>query len=148
MEVRDLAAVLEVERISVEAPQWGEALWRKLLEDKSTRLRRLVVAEAELGIVGYVVTGGVAETAEIESVAVDATARRQGIGKALCCDAMRWAAAQGAVTMELEVRASSKVAQRMYASLGFIEQGTRRAYYEAPSEDAVLMAAMLTGREF
>jgi ribosomal-protein-alanine N-acetyltransferase len=148
MESSDIAAVLEIERRCIEAPQWGEAVWQRLLEETDPGLRRLMVAENEACVVGYVVTGGVANAAEIESVAVVATVRRQGIGKALCREAMRWAATHGAVTMELEVRASSVGARDLYVSLGFIEQGVRKAYYKAPTEDAVLMVAVFTRREF
>jgi ribosomal-protein-alanine N-acetyltransferase len=69
--------------------------------------------------------------------------RGMGVGKALCGAAMKWAAEQGAEMMELEVRASNVVARRMYAGLGFVEQGLRRGYYRDPVEDAVLMSARL-----
>jgi ribosomal-protein-alanine acetyltransferase len=145
MNARDLAAVLEIERKSVEAPQWHEAVWRKLLEERSSPLRCLRVAETEASVVGYIVAGGAADTAEIESIAVDALAREQGIGRALCLEVMRSAAIHGATTIELEVRAASVAARRLYASLGFIEQGVRKRYYESPVDDAVLMTAALTG---
>ncbi len=41
--------------------------------------------------------------------------------------------------MELEVRACSDGARRLYERMGFIEVGRRRGYYETPTDDAVLM---------
>ncbi|WP_263379539.1 GNAT family N-acetyltransferase [Granulicella paludicola] len=144
-EAEDVAGILRVERGCEEAPQWGERVWSGLLTEGG-ELRCVMVAKSELGVVGFVVIGGVAGVAEIESVAVEVEARGQGIGKSLCLAAMRWAEERGAVAMELEVRASNVMARRMYAGLGFVEQGMRKGYYAGPVEDAVLMAAVLTPR--
>jgi ribosomal-protein-alanine N-acetyltransferase len=143
-EAGDVAGILRVEQGCEEAPQWGERVWSGLLEDRG-ELRCVMVAE-DAGVVGFVLVGGVAGAAEIESVAVEVEARGQGIGKSLCLAAMRWAEERGAAAMELEVRASNAVARRMYAGLGFVEQGVRKGYYSGPVEDAVLMAAVLTSR--
>lgn len=45
----------------------------------------------------------------------------------------------------LEVRASNKPAQRLYASLGFERVGVRKRYY-GDGEDAVLMTLLLRQR--
>lgn len=142
-EVGDVAGILRVEQECKEAPQWGERVWSGLLAEAGM-LRCVMVAEDEAGVVGFVVTGGVADVAEIENVAVQLEARGQGIGKALCVAVMQWATERGAAAMELEVRASNAVARRMYTGLGFVEQGTRKGYYAGPVEDAVLMSAVLT----
>jgi ribosomal-protein-alanine N-acetyltransferase len=83
------------------------------------------------------------EVSELESVAVSPTARRQGIARALLLAAMAWTYQSGAQSMELEVRSSSEGALALYRSLGFAEQGRRRAYYQNPSEDAILMGVPL-----
>ncbi len=46
---------------------------------------------------------------------------------------------QGAQALELEVRAGSKGVIALYAGLGFVVAGRRRAYYQGPVDDAVLM---------
>ncbi|MGC9197541.1 MAG: GNAT family N-acetyltransferase [Acidobacteriaceae bacterium] len=87
------------------------------------------------------------ELAELESIATAVSARGLGIGRALCRRLMEWCREQGAHAIELEVRASSKVALGLYRSLGFAEQGLRRKYYRDPIEDAVLMSADLRTAE-
>ncbi len=110
--------------------------------------RRLLVAEdAEGGVLGFA-AGRVLrleyETiAELESVAVVERARRQGVGRTLCCAVIDWCRAERARVVELEVRASSMGAQALYHGIGFIEIGQRALYYQHPSEDAVLMSLAL-----
>jgi len=41
--------------------------------------------------------------------------------------------------VELEVRAGSLGARRLYEGLGFVEVGRRVRYYDEPVDDAVLM---------
>jgi ribosomal-protein-alanine N-acetyltransferase len=60
---------------------------------------------------------------------------------------MEQAAQKEARTMELEVRATRDVPRRLYASLGFLEQGIRRGYYRDPEDDAVLMSVALPAPE-
>jgi ribosomal-protein-alanine N-acetyltransferase len=50
-----------------------------------------------------------------------------------------WCWGEGASGVELEVRAGSLGAQRLYAAAGFVEVGRRVGYYDDPMEDAVLM---------
>ena len=142
----DLEKILRIATVCVEAPQWSEVTWRTLLKAAAEHvgLRGVLLAHCGDEVHGFVVSGGAGALAEVESVAVHPEHRGQGAGVALCCEAMRRAYRRGAETMELEVRASNTVARRMYAKLGFIEQSTRRAYYREPTEDAVLMSAVLT----
>ena len=76
---------------------------------------------------------------ELESVAVAVAERRRGLGRAMCEAVLEWCEAQGAAEVELEVRAGSEGAIRMYRRLGFEPEGIRRRYYTQPTEDAVLM---------
>jgi ribosomal-protein-alanine N-acetyltransferase len=140
----DLAEILAVERATREAPHWSEAVWQSALAGDGVQ-RHVFVAEIAERLVGFVVVGLVAGVAELESVAVALDVRRAGLGRALCVRAMEWARCEGAVEMELEVRASSAAARALYASLGFREQGVRAKYYCDPADDAVLMAAALGG---
>jgi ribosomal-protein-alanine N-acetyltransferase len=141
----DLAAILAVEQASTEAPHWGETVWRALLitnaEDYPTRAS--FVAEGSIGPLGFVVVSCASGIAELESVAVAVSERRQGIARALCAEAMAWSQNKRAQAIELEVRASSIGARALYSSLGFTQCGTRRGYYRDPTEDAVLMSAPL-----
>jgi ribosomal-protein-alanine N-acetyltransferase len=144
----DLAAVLDLERDVADAPHWGEAEYRAALDGGAVReggmvLRCLLVVEREGRLVGYAVGKICDEVGDLESVAVVSTARRQGVGQALCEAVMAWCGEQGAKAMELEVRAGSAGAIELYESLGFVASGRRRGYYKGPVEDAVLMAMEL-----
>ncbi len=46
----------------------------------------------------------------------------------------------GVRVWHLEVRQSNESAIRLYEKLGFVQDGLRKGYYEAPKEDAVLMS--------
>jgi ribosomal-protein-alanine N-acetyltransferase len=139
---RDLAKILAVERPSVGSPYWSEAVWADVLSADAT-LRAVFVAEAGDELLGFVVAARVAKVVEIESIAVAESARRRGVAKTLCAECMAWAQTTGAAQMELEVRASNVGALKLYRLVGFVEQGRRRRYYQAPVEDAVLMAMPL-----
>jgi ribosomal-protein-alanine N-acetyltransferase len=144
-EMADLPGVVALEREIAEAPHWVEAEYAAIVRagvDGSVR-RCLLVAEAEgrlLGFaVGKVIGLGADGVAELESVAVEAAARRGGVGRALCRAVVAWCRGQGAAALELEVRAGSRGAIALYAGLGFVVAGRRAAYYREPVEDAVLM---------
>jgi len=141
----DLDAVLEIAQACAEAPHWSHAQWlAALIPNQNTApMRAVFAAERNGGILGFAVASRAGELAELESVAVSQSARRKGIGKALCREVMDWSRNAGASELELEVRASSDGALKLYRSLGFVEQARRRQYYRNPTEDAVLMAARL-----
>jgi ribosomal-protein-alanine N-acetyltransferase len=49
--------------------------------------------------------------------------------------------------MELEVRSANLFPRQLYTSLGFVQQGIRKRYYRAPTDDAVLMSVDLLSTE-
>jgi len=145
-EAGDVVGVVALERGIAEAPHWAEAEYAAMVDpDKAGgAVRRcFFVAEAEGRLLGFAVgkvIGSNAEgVAELESVAVEAAARRAGVGKALCRAVVAWCRGQGVAAVELEVRAGSAGAIALYAGLGFLVAGRRVGYYLAPVEDALLM---------
>jgi ribosomal-protein-alanine N-acetyltransferase len=142
--VDDLESLLQVAEACEGAPHWSVSAWRSLLEVKTDSQWHSVLIANQGGIVsGFVASTGVDDVAELESVAVLQTFRSQGLGRALCVAAMEDAARRGAVAMELEVRAASLAPRKLYASLGFAEEGVRKGYYRDPADDAVLMSVAL-----
>jgi ribosomal-protein-alanine N-acetyltransferase len=138
----DLAAVVALERGVAEAPHWSEAEYGGIVQTREGGVQRcLWVAEAEGRLVGFAVgkVVGAEGLAELESVVVDAAARRTGVGRELCGAVVGWSRRQGAATVELEVRAGSVGAIALYVGLGFAGVGRRPGYYHAPKDDAVLM---------
>ncbi|MEO6909841.1 MAG: GNAT family N-acetyltransferase, partial [Edaphobacter sp.] len=136
----DLAGVFTLERATAEAPHWVEADYAAMVGGNAADYVRrcLFVAEAEGALVGFAVGKVAGNVAEMESVAVEVQSRRGGVGRALCGAVVEWCAGQGAVAVELEVRAASEGAIGLYRGQGFAEVGRRPGYYSGPVDDAVL----------
>ncbi len=96
-------------------------------------------ALAGASIIGYHCFWIVFEELRLMNLAVRASMRRQGVGRALAAEAIRLGLEQGAGRAVLEVRASNEPARTLYTRLGFVQVGTRPHYYINPIEDAVLM---------
>lgn len=147
---QDVEAVFALERAVSEAPHWSGEEYVALVEGDATGSvsRCLLVAEAvedaDAGnlagfAVGKVIAVGKDSVGELESVVVAENARRMGLGRALCEGIVEWCRDRGAQGVELEVRSRNYSAKRLYAGLGFVEEGLRRGYYRDPMDDAVLM---------
>lgn len=146
-EIGDVEGVLRLEREVVGAPHWVAGVYGAMVSGaemaEGAVRRRLLLAEVEGRLAGFAVASlagvGEARWGELESVVVDERRRRRGIGRLLCRTVMAWSEREGALWMELEVRAGSAGVRGMYAELGFSEVGRRRGYYQGPTEDAILM---------
>jgi ribosomal-protein-alanine N-acetyltransferase len=132
MEIRrltadDLPAIAAIQELSPEAARWNPADY--LAYD-------CFVAICNLTIVGFLVTRTTAPgEREILNVAVAPQWRRQGVAR--CLFSHTNVLVEG--TVYLEVRASNRVAQNLYKSLGFQEIARRPGYYSGPPETAVVM---------
>lgn len=140
----DLAAIMDLERASFPTDAWSEAMMSAELA--SPHGCYLVLEEAGR-FVGY---GGVravrgAADADIQTIAIAASARGGGRGRALLSALLATARERGARTVFLEVRADNPVAAALYASEGFIEIARRPRYYQPDDVDAVVMQLDLVG---
>lgn len=144
---RDLAEVMLMERNAPTAPHWSPAEYAALLQPGGSVRRCLFVAVRGVGLDGFSVGSLVGQApdaeAELESVVVLDSLRRQGLGSALCRAVMEWAHAEGAAAISLEVRAASPWALRLYGGLGFVATGRRPRYYQNPTDDAIVMRCAL-----
>jgi len=94
------------------------------------------VAESDGVVRGYIAARQIlADEFEILDVAVEASARNCGIGRAL----VKRVRAELTGAGFLEVRESNHGAQHLYASCGWRAVGRRKEYYVDPLEDAVVM---------
>ena len=91
---------------------------------------------------GFVLARVAADEAEILTLAVIPTARRQGHAGALLAGAMAAALLRGAGTMFLEVSDRNGAARALYARAGFAEAGQRRRYYADGSDALILRRAL------
>jgi [ribosomal protein S18]-alanine N-acetyltransferase len=145
MQEGDLARVLEIARALPEAPQWPEEVYQKAMNPDERRTRISLVAEnpAAAMLLGFAIAGIVPPEAELETIAVDGTAQRRGVGRILFAALANQLRAGGARDLNLEVRVSNARAIRFYGAIGFRETGRRPRYYRNPDEEAVLMSLRL-----
>ena len=150
-DISDLEAIFALERATPTAPHWPRGAYDAILAAEIFSPRRcLIVANVDgnATLAGFAV--GVVHPAgdsELESVAVAESARRRGIGSAMCAAVAEWCRLQGARELLLEVRASSAGPIALYESLGFAAVGRRPRYYHHPHDDAVVMRLLLQSDE-
>ena len=76
---------------------------------------------------------------EITNVVVKKEYRGQGIGLIMMKELMDQSRLMGVRSYTLEVRQSNHQAIRLYEKLGFVTEGSRKNFYEKPTEDALIM---------
>lgn len=125
----------ELEKLCFSHP-WSQ----KAIEDEAYNPNAyFVTAVDDDKILGY---GGMHCTHHecyVDNIAVFGHQRRKGVGtaivKALIAEALR----RDAEFISLEVRPSNRAAVGLYTKLGFLEEGRRRNFYSAPTEDALIL---------
>jgi ribosomal-protein-alanine N-acetyltransferase len=136
MRESDVAEVGRIERASYAFP-WTDGIFRDCL--RVNYFCRVV--EIGSAIIGHGVMSVGAAEAHLLNVCVEETYRCRGIGGRLLRDLLQAAAAAGASEAFLEARPSNQSAIRLYQSLGFMQIGMRRGYYQAVGgrEDAIVL---------
>ena len=120
---------------------WTESLFRT---DIGLADRSWWVCYRDNALVGYVGGQLLDGQMHVLDLVVSEPCRRQGIARKLLWLLAQDAKDLGATELTLEVRANNAAAQALYAGLGLVEAGRRRAYY-APlhngetREDALIM---------
>jgi ribosomal-protein-alanine N-acetyltransferase len=145
--VRYVVALDESRRI-VSEPK-TPAPRRNVLESLAARMRHLlggndaaaevVTAQDMPFIVGYASIWMMVDESHLTSIAVRKSHQHQGIGELLLIAIIKLSLQMRAQVVTLEVRASNRLAQALYAKYGFKNVGIRRRYYTDNSEDAVIM---------
>lgn len=135
MLVEDLEQVMEIENALFHVPWTKEGFFTFLTRNDAMFL----VVEEKDRILGYCGLLMVLDEGDITNVAVAADRQREGIGHFLMESLIRLAAERGVTTIHLEVRAGNGTAIRLYERMGFLRDGIRKAYYQEPVEDAILM---------
>ena len=138
--IGDLPAIFVLERSSPTAAHWKESDYRTGIAQPE---RLVLVAERETSIVGFLVASVATEEWELENIAVSPAALRKGIGRALMNGLINRARQVQAAEIRQEIRASNTAAQKLGLSVGFIQGGRRRDYYQNPTEDALLFKYLL-----
>ena len=146
MRLRDIGAVLAVEKRSFSAPWSRTAFMSELLTNERAHYfvaraagRRGPLPWIGGRIIGYIGVWLVHDEGHVTNVAVHPDFRQQGIGRRLMEFVIEFCRRHGSTRMTLEVRVSNFVAQRLYRDLGFVGAGIRPRYYQDNNEDALIM---------
>lgn len=122
----DLAQVVAIEQESFNAPK-DESVFR---HDEN----KYLVARDGGWVVGYVGLERIEGEIHIINMAVRPGERGKGYGEELMENVLN-----AKDVFFLEVRASNRVAQRLYEKYGFKSVGVRKNYYQDNGEDAFIM---------
>ncbi len=138
---RDASRVAEILRSSPEAAEWSV----KSLEQLDQRGELGWVVENDGGVTGFLVARAIADEAEVLNLCIDPAKRRIGNATALVRVALSELRRLRVRMLFLEVRETNSAAISFYEKHGFVRDGCRPAYYQNPTEAAVLMRRELTG---
>jgi [ribosomal protein S18]-alanine N-acetyltransferase len=116
---------------------WSHAAYAKELENPRSCLLALVNSDTQ--VLGFGCLWSILEEAHITILVVHPNYRRLGLGRYLVWGLLQWASDRQLEWATLEVRASNIAAIALYQTFDFMEIGRRQAYYQAPTEDAVIM---------
>lgn len=129
--------VVALETASFTNPWSKDAL---LWEMRNSDVTRVYIARDETGVLAaFCACWVIFDELHINTMAVAANLRRQGIASALLQYVLDEARASGARKATLEVRQSNEAALRLYQSLGFRVVAKRPGYYTKPQEDALIL---------
>lgn len=129
--------MLEIERQAEFAPHWNAEQYEGMFSpDAPTRV--VTVAAEDTRVAGFLVALCPCDEWEIESVVVEPSMRRKGIGAALLQDAVARARRESATALVLEARESNTPARQLYEKIGFVQEAMRKDYYQGPLEHALL----------
>ena len=137
MQEGDIAGIYAIERQSFALPWSEDSIRHDLTENVVARW--LVMADEQNRVVAYAAAWLVMDEAQICSIAVDPAYRGRGHGKQILQALIALSKEEGMRMVTLEVRRSNTTAQNLYHSVGFLDVGYRKHYYEDNREDALIM---------
>lgn len=137
MEVEDIDAVMEIERLSFPAP-WSRQV---LLEEMTRDWARLEVVRdvGDRAVLGFANYWLVADELHVLNIATHPQQRRSGHATRLLAHMVEISRVGACRLMTLEVRRSNAIAQRLYRRFAFRAVGVRPNYYAEDQEDAIVM---------
>jgi ribosomal protein S18 acetylase RimI-like enzyme len=91
----------------------------------ATPVTRFRVATAGGRVVAYAITGSSENQGYLQRLAVDPAHRRQGLGRALGLDGLRWLRRRGVAGAVVNTQLGNDPALALYLSLGFRQERTQ-----------------------
>lgn len=141
MTAADLDQVLAIERASFPLP-W---LQQHFIDELNSPYAFPLSAFDLTGtLLGYICPMQLLDEGHILDVAVHPEKRGAGVGRLLVEKVLEECRSNGASFVSLEVRESNASARALYRTMGFVEAGRRKKYYEN-GEDALMMEYVFGG---
>jgi len=137
MTYSDLDDVVRLEKMCFGLGAWSRGAFASEL--KRGQKSYFVVARINGVLVGFAGWRQEGDEAHVANIAVHPKMRGRKIGELLLRTILEEAVRRGLNTSLLEVRKSNLVAQNLYRKYGYKVVTIRRAYYQFPLEDAVIM---------
>lgn len=137
MTLEDLEQVVAIDQLSFSLPWPARSFQFEVTDNEASRCW---VADLDGRVIAMLVGWFIVDELHVATIATHPEFRGQGIGREILLYALRAAKEEGAIKSFLEVREGNEVAQNMYRSFGFVEDGRRMGYYKDNGEDAILMS--------
>jgi len=137
MELRDVEAVAEIEKICFTTP-WSENAYRDTLSNENALYLVAETKDTKM-IVGMCGVLKILDEGDISNVAVHPDYRRKSIAKQMMEELLSRGQKFGIDVFTLEVRAGNEAAVKLYEYFGFKTEGLRKRFYDKPVEDALIM---------
>ena len=139
----DLPLIMALEESTFVSDAWSRDI---MAAELASPLTVYLVAESGDELVAYAglnaAPGG--DQADIQTIAVDPTHRRLGVGTVLVQHLLALARDRGARDVLLEVRADNPGAEQLYRRHGFSRIAVRPRYYQPDDVDAIVMRKELS----
>jgi len=136
MKQQDIAEVHDIEKLCQTAP-WSQSHFEN--EVNEIGVSEPLVAVIRARVAGFIVVWYVAREIQINNIGVHPKCRRQGIGRILLSEALRFGREKGCDAAHLEVRQSNTSALHLYKAAGFQQVYLREGYYSDNLENAIVM---------
>lgn len=134
----DLEAIMRLETETFVSDAWSRDVMAAELAAPHTLYLAAVSGTELVGYAGLSASTGSTQ-ADIQTIAVDPTHRRLGIGRVLLQHLIAAARARSVTEVLLEVRADNPGAQKLYELNGFTAIAVRPRYYQPDNVDAIVM---------
>lgn len=132
----DVKGIAAIEQTCFSSPWNYETIEHEINESNTAHY---FVAYSDGKLAGYIGVWILLDECQINKVAVLPEYRNKGVAKAILLQIIDSTRKRGTRRWMLEVRANNKAAQALYSGAGFVKVGLRKAYYDNPVDDAVLM---------
>jgi ribosomal protein S18 acetylase RimI-like enzyme len=97
-----------------------------------TRFRVAAAGRGGDGVLAYAITGSSENQGYLQRLAVDPAHRRQGLGRALGLDGLRWLRRRGVAGAVVNTQLGNDAALALYLSLGFRQESTQLSVLHRP----------------